>query len=455
DAAGVAPTPSPAEPTQVEGARLIQSASPQKVFVGQQIVASIELQTAIDLIEPQLPDLTYDGFLTRVIADNERTSRVIQGVPYDVVRFRRALYPLKAGELTLGARMLKTKVRARSKRGFPFNGLNPFDMDMDFFDRFFQGGTLKDVAIPSNEFRVQVQELPAWPSSAESWGLSQPVVGETTIEATLDKRHINVGESATLTVKITSTGNLSAIKTLPRIFPNQLKVYEEAPDVKEFESGGALMMQKTLRASVVPTAPGSIIIPAIALTYFDNAEGEYRTIEAPQTSLEVEGAAQQAVATPFQDLSKTAEPTETAPAATLRYEEETWATRLGRTVSISLAILILSSLAILAALSYAFVRTLRQKAPAKTLLRRLSLATELADIAQLFKQYVSLKTGVDLSVRGEPLRSSLQQSGLEPSLAFAIERVLDQLDAALYSGKQDQVDRYAIQQEAIATAQEL
>lgn len=452
EAAG-APTPTVApNNAQLEGARLVQSVTPEKIYVGQQAVASIELQTAIDLIEPQLPDLTYDGFLTKVIADNERTSRIIQGVPHDVVRFRRAVYPLKAGQLTLSARTLKTKIRARSKRGFPFNGLNPFDMDADFFDRFFNGGSLKDVAINSNEVKLQVQDVPAWPDDAARWGLTQPIVGETTIEASLDKASLKTGDSATLVVKILSTGNLNTIKSLPPVAPATIKLYEEAPDNKEFESGGALMMQKILRASLVPTSGGDFVLPPIALTYFDPSEGAYRTIQGPQFTLHVEGAALAAtVPTPIA-ATVTADKTS---APTLRYEEDSWTKRLSRSLSPTLALLIIFSLCFFAMAAWILLRILGKDAPAKNLLQRLSLASDLSEISILFKQYVQLKTGVDLSVRGEPLRASLEARGVNRSLAFAIERVLDQLDASLYSGARTSVDRVSIQQEALATAKEL
>ena len=73
---------------KINGVYLKQSIDPKTVYLGQQADNVVELQTAINLIDPQFADTSFDGFWSESIADNERSSRVSGGYQYDILRLQ-------------------------------------------------------------------------------------------------------------------------------------------------------------------------------------------------------------------------------------------------------------------------------------------------------------------------------------------------------------------------------
>lgn len=428
----VAP-PSTPRPDTVPGVRLHQSIEPKSLYIGQQAALTIELETAINLIDPQFVDLSYDGFWSETIAENERSSKVVRGDQYDIVRFRKALFPLRTGSISIPPRRLKTRVRDfKRNRAFPFDNLDPFDVDI--FDQFFGRGALKEITVESNPLVVEVQALPPQPSALPLWGLSTPIVGETTLSISVPEGRMKVGETKTAEITVVTTGSLSALKGAEIKAPPGLKVYEDAPETKNFESGGALMSRKTFRVSLVPLHGGQIHIPPLELGYFDTTEEKYHIAKSQEILLEVEGPPAEPSPHAAPSRAKESRPAP-PPTSSLVYEEESMLERLSARVSPSFALLVAVTLGLMLLLIRFASRRLSAGSAERHSLEKIDQANSVTELNQAFRSHLGFKlqqsNGTELGT--EQLRALLPKAAPSKEALFQLHAVLDALDTALYA----------------------
>jgi hypothetical protein len=162
-------------------------------------------------------------------------------------------------------------VRQRSRRG-------------SIFDDFFGRSTAQPKTIRSGPISVEVQPLP--PAPAGYSGL----VGSFKLAAELSKRVLKVGESTTLTLTVSGTGNAQMISEPQLPVLDQFKIYDDKPGGAVDRSGNQLSGRKTFSKALVPLEPGQLQIPAISLTYFDPSRGSYQTSQTSAYSLDVSPA---------------------------------------------------------------------------------------------------------------------------------------------------------------------
>ncbi len=417
-------------PTRISGVTLRQSVSPKELFVGQQADTTLELRTAINLIDPQFLDMAFDGFWTETIAENERNSQVIGGDQWDILRFRKALYPLISGELKIPARTLKARIRDnRRNRSLPFDNFDPFDFNI--LDNFFGGGSLKDVSISSNELKVTVKELPPPPENLPRWGMQNIIVGETTLELNVPPGDLSVGDSKSVELAVVSTGNLNPLKGAEIKVPDSVKLYEEAPESKSFESGGNLMQKKTFRLSLVALQPGEVVIPAIELGYFDTSEEAYRAARTQPIRFRVSGEPTQSTIESQHAVPRVTDPSPPPPPST--FEARGWGETLADYISLTGLLFYTLSLAVILALARTVVVIRRNQQPGRELLAEIDQAKEVSAIGTTFRAYCTLVLSSRSPIVGtESLRALAANRIEDRALSFEVQSVLDELDAASY-----------------------
>jgi hypothetical protein len=110
------------------------------------------------------------------------------------------------------------------------------------------------------------------------------LIGPVAISAALDRTRIAAGEGAALTV--TLSGRQVDLTPAPQpAFPPGLQAYPAvAPTVAKDANG---LVQKTWHWDLVPAAPGDLVIPALAVGYFDPATAAYRQATTAPLTLSV------------------------------------------------------------------------------------------------------------------------------------------------------------------------
>ena len=252
---------------------MTQTASPEGVYVGQQIVNSIGVFTQVNLKGVRINDDTSDGFWQETISDGQNGQRELNGKEYATIHISRALFPLRPGTLVIPARQGIAQVPV-TRQSNPLSGFDPFSAD--FFDNFFQRTVVQERKMQSNEVTIDAVALPAPPADIKQFLHGLTIVGNTSLSLEYSDTPLNVGESKNITVRIIREGHLNPLKFLPLAPPSGVKVYEGQSLVRHNTHGGKLITEKTFTYSIVPVRSGMLRIPGAALAYFDPYEKKYR-----------------------------------------------------------------------------------------------------------------------------------------------------------------------------------
>jgi HAMP domain-containing protein len=439
-----------------------QSAVPSSVYQGQQVVNTVALYTQFELPQLVIEELGSDGFWQEPLVDDDRSTKVINGIEHMVVQVKKSLFPLRSGTIELPARKVRAKVPVRQrKRAGPGFGF----FDDDIFGGFFDPLELKDVEITSNTASVEVIQLPPAPNEMQPFLGTVPVVGATALELSYPPDAINVGESKTVTVTVVSTGNLKPLKSLPLASQPGVKIYEERPESRIDRSRSQLVTRHSFRYSIVPLKPGLIRIPKLQLAFFDPQKKSYALAQTSDIAFPVSGKAlvgadqtpttSGAAQTPNAQargaqglgaqtpdngrprLVPTLPPVPVGPP--LRYEEPTTLHKLAQQVSPQLALLLLSALTAFAGIAFVAYR-LRAKRTSRSSLSasEIDRGTSSKELEQALRRLAGQRlNGVRDDSTVDEIRSMVASQVSDRELALAIRSLLDDLEVLQYGGSSE------------------
>ncbi len=257
-------------------ATLAAGITPQRVFAGQQVtlVATVSLEPGAHLrygADPEYLPPSPSDFWTVDLPDPLQASPTAAGGQVmQSYTFRRALFPLRAGEfLVPPARLL---LPGSGGGAFSPGGGIPGSSSPVAWD------TLSTHAMALTVLPVpQVADLPGYAGA----------VGRYRLEAGITPKKVAVGEAALLVVRILGVGNVALLPP-PEIGP----VYgaEIAPsgdaaarEVRDGVMGGV----RTFTWMVVPVEPGPLRIGPVLFSYFDPYVGGFGQVASEELTLEV------------------------------------------------------------------------------------------------------------------------------------------------------------------------
>jgi len=287
--------------------------SRQTAVVGQQVMVDYVLY-----FEPQIqprqtsPIGTWDAAGAwreeMEIASAYPRATTLGGRPYEAVTIRRvALFPTRSGTLEL-APMRFTVDLIRTDRSFSNDPFAPF------FSPFNQRFEDREVTAPA--VSIDVAPLPggAPPSFAGA-------VGQFEMTTTADDAAVEAGEPVRLRVALRGNGNVATLEAPELRVPPGVDAYDPREDREVLRTGTTFRGVKTFTYTLVPQGGGRFEVPAAPWTYYDPADGQYKTLRVPPVEIVAEGEALAAAAAP---------PDPDAPAALLTSAD--WRRQRGRPV---------------------------------------------------------------------------------------------------------------------------
>ncbi|PRQ03519.1 hypothetical protein ENSA5_15490 [Enhygromyxa salina] len=242
-----------------------------RAYVGEQVIYELQIweRARGNLTIAAAP--TFKDFWSEDLETARQQQRrgaerkLLDGVPYRVHQtMRRALFPQKAGTLTIGG----PEVQLQELSGPFFGGSGP--------PKSYLGRSLA----------VEVVPLPA---AGRPKGFRANSVGAFRITSEVDRAEVRQGEAVRLSVRISGTGNIALIELpeLPKF--DGLRSYEPKPETPKLELGtGKLQGSRVFTMLVVADRAGTLEIPAIELPYFDPDADEYKVAKTKAITLEVE-----------------------------------------------------------------------------------------------------------------------------------------------------------------------
>jgi hypothetical protein len=239
--------------------------SKEKVYVGEQVVATYTLYSRypnLELSDYDLPAL--NGFWAEEIDIGETNwqegLRTVNGLQYRVaVLKKQLLFPQRSGTLKI----------------------EPLRISCVVNRSFFNRGS--KVETQSNTVTVQALPLPG----AAPQGFSG-AVGDLRFEARTDRQSVKANEAIELTITITGTANLKLVEA---------PVIELPPDVEHYDpklidhismTGAGMSGSRAFQYLLIPRHEGDFSFGPFAFSYFDVAQGAYRTLSAGPILVKVE-----------------------------------------------------------------------------------------------------------------------------------------------------------------------
>ncbi len=240
-------------------------------YVHEQVRYTVRFYRRVRVVNAslELPDLS--AFMVEDVEARREYETIQSGHTYLVTEVEKLLLPTDPGSYELAPVALSVGLverRRGSSRG-------------RFFDDFFGTTEARPVTLRSEPVELQVRPLP--PPPAEFSGL----VGDFHLRTDLSRTSLRVGESTTVTAKISGSGNARLIAAPDFSVPETFKVYEDKPTGEISTRGGELSGGRTFGWALVPLAPGDVTLPELSLVTFDPDLGEYRTQTPPPLSLTV------------------------------------------------------------------------------------------------------------------------------------------------------------------------
>jgi len=434
---------------------LRQSVDREVVYLGEQVSNLLEIYQSpfTSLSNMQLMDLTYDGFWHKSVGNDQRFRRMVRGQPYDVIRIRRALYPMQSGELEIPQREMKAKMLVRERRDLPrardLLDRNPFEQD--FFDHFFSPRRMEDILINSNSLNIEVKPLPPLPAHYPDWGMLQPLVGDTSMAIEYPDGEIKLGESKTVSLTITSQGNLAAISGVPLESEATFRLYHDKAEETFTETNNRVTSSKTFRFSLVPLVSGRISLPAIELAYFDPVEERYKIAQTPPISFNVSGTAvdQTVITPPIESETGHTEQQKTTGVETLSYTRKSFIETVTERLSPALLLLLLTA-TVLFIMFIAFTwKTYRNGSPSRIFLKQLDNASSSSEIYQILRDYIAVAWGPSGStISSGGIKVQIKQRAANADVQYRMQSIIDKLDSYLFQGiKETEADLKELKEE--------
>lgn len=413
---------------------VLQRTNKKDVYLGEQLKLSLEVLTSRQLHDARFGDLSFEGFWVEEVDKNQHGRRIIDGRQYNTVLLNRILFPLATGPQTLSKKELFVKVEKITPRAS--NRFDPFDPWNDnLFDRFFGQVELQELTIRSNPVSINVKELPALPGDFPDWGNSTVLVGKTSIQLDYNKSTIDVGDSKTVEIKVSTYGNVRPLRNVPLNTPNSLRFYQERPEINMVELPDGLLSTSTWRISTVPLQPGLMQIPAIRLGFFEPESGQYQITTTEAITFSAKGEPQAAKDDSTANSATTEQLKKPESSTPAPYKEETRLEQLSKQLSLSLVLLIIFTLSFLTFLSSKMIQTARRIKAQRAMSEAIDKSEDIHRITAALRQFLTKKLKItEANPNNEQLKAAASNRITDSNLRFAILTILDELDLILYGG---------------------
>ncbi|SEL51808.1 Oxygen tolerance [Stigmatella aurantiaca] len=233
------------------------------VYVGEQVTLSLYIYSRVDLSSVDavtMPKL--EGFWSEEVESPTQLSgerRTVNGIPYRAYLLRRrALFPVKAGSLTI------TAAEADITTGF-----------------LFAGHRVHRVA---NVLKVRVKPLP--PGAPP--GMANAHVGDWQLTLDVSPTSVELGQPITVRVTLEGSGNVKNV-TPPKLnAPSALKVYDPSTSDRLSPVRNRIQGQRVQEYLVMPQRTGTFTLPALEFPYFDPGRRAYDVARTDPVTVTVE-----------------------------------------------------------------------------------------------------------------------------------------------------------------------
>ncbi len=250
----------------------------EKPIVGQQLIASLVIYfkegVEVSSFQPRAGWRT-DGFWKEQLENIEQPraeSTILGGTRYrKATLLRYALFPSRAGELTLTPFELHLSIRTSPRRNDPFGSV---------FGAL--GTNQRRVTIQTDEITLPVERIDE-PDDVMTIG----AVGQFEIQRETNLRQAYAGESIELKTTIEGEGNLPLLERPRYPIPDQFELYTPHDQSDISRRGTTIHGKRTFTERFAARTPGTFTIPEQSVAWYDPATQRFRYENLPEITFEI------------------------------------------------------------------------------------------------------------------------------------------------------------------------
>ncbi|MDE2084395.1 MAG: protein BatD [Xanthomonadaceae bacterium] len=245
-------------------------ADPLSPYVQQQVLLTVKLYFAVNLVDGNLDDPQVKGAVVRKLGQDSRYSAQVGGRSYNVVERHYALTPEQNGTLSVPPIVFRGHSVDPNGGGFFFN----------------QG---RAIGAQSSAIALNVRPRPA-ASGNDTWLPARSMsLTATGIDAST---RAQVGEPLTLTLRLEAQG--LGFEQLPKLELPSIDgadIYPDKPVTQDKDDGQWLYGVRERKFAIVPNRSGPLTLPPISIVWWDTAHDSAQTTQVPSITLNVQPAA--------------------------------------------------------------------------------------------------------------------------------------------------------------------
>lgn len=253
---------------------LTSTISSKTAYLEQELIYTVKLYRQIRITDVSLELPEVKGLTFKQLGKHSEYQGLYNGESYTILEVTYSVVASKDGVFAISPASMSMTAHQASRQ--PTWRL--------FEDPFLSLG--RPVRLSSESIELKIKSLPQVGRAADFSGL----LGHFKMEATLEPQEVRVGESATLTVKISGRGNFARTPDLELPEIRQIKTYADQPVVRVNTDNQGTSGTKTMKWALVPEREGQYQIPQLKFSYFDIASEQYREIATPSFLLAAVGS---------------------------------------------------------------------------------------------------------------------------------------------------------------------
>lgn len=248
--------------TQLNDRIFIQiQVSKNEMYINEPLIVKVFMYSSgLSIRDIQYPRVEHIGFIDESFDQPLQYQQILEGKRFDIIEFKKVIYPTRTGQLTIGPAQLDCNIVVRNQ-----NRSSSLFED-DFFNAFFDRGEKRPASLTSQPVTVNVIDLPVEGKPDDFSG----GVGDFNFDVSVSPADVSVGDPVTLKMKIEGQGNLKAINFPKLMDEENFKLYD--PIIKE--DGRT----KTLEQVLIPKSEDVAEISVAPFSFYNIEQGKYQTV---------------------------------------------------------------------------------------------------------------------------------------------------------------------------------
>jgi hypothetical protein len=241
-------------------------------YVQQQIILTSRLFTTVGLSSLDIQPLQIPNAVV-VQLDEKQYQTNIDNRPAAVVETKYAIFPQQSGELVIPSILYQVSV---GRRG-------------DMWNQLYGGGGNNQMRLRTEEIRVPINPAPA-SAPPQQWLPADRV--EISEHWSSSPDQLTVGEPVTRTITIKAYGATAAQIPPLNIAPiNGATFYADKAQSQEEKTPDGVVTTRIETIAIVPTASGTLRLPAIEVPWWSNSDNELQVARLPDMQLSISSGA--------------------------------------------------------------------------------------------------------------------------------------------------------------------